>query len=175
MVEETYYLDKDRIPVFIGKEGITKKMLEQKFSCKLDIDSESGEVTVEAENLVNAFIISNIITAINLGHSPQSAVRLEDENFVLDMIDVKPMVRDHARMKTVLGRVIGKEGSTRKLIEEMTKCSMSVKDSFVSFIGPHENTHLVHEAIEMLIKGASHKTIYHFLERNRQQMDTGLL
>ena len=163
MAEEHYFLDKDRIPVFIGKEGTIKRALEKKFNCVLKIDSESGQVKVISEDAVNTFLISNIISAVNLGHSPITAMKLEDESFVLDMIDVKPLVRGPERLKVVLGRVIGKEGSTRKLIEEMTKCHVSIKSPYVSIIGPFENTHLVHEALEMLIKGASHKTIYSFL------------
>lgn len=174
-MEEKFYLEKDRIPVFIGKEGAQKKEFEEKFECTIDIDSKTGEVLVDGENALAKFILSNIVHAINYGHSPRAAMQLEDENFVLDVIDIKQMIKDHVRLKIVLGRVIGKEGSTRKLIEEITKCSVSVKDHYVSMIGPYENTMLVHEALEMLISGASHKSFYAFLERNRVKMDTGLL
>lgn len=174
-MEEKFYLEKDRIPVFIGKEGSQKKEFEKKFECKIDIDSKTGEVLVDGENSLSNFILSNVVHAINYGHSPRAAMELEDENVVLDVIDMKQMVKDHTRLKIVIGRVIGKEGSTRKLIEEITKCSISVKDHYVSAIGPYENTMLVHEALEMLIGGASHKSFYSFLERNRVKMDTGLM
>ncbi len=174
-MEERFYLELDRIAVFVGKEGSVKKEFEEKFNCSIDVNSKNGEVTVEGEDALNKFILSNIVHAINYGHSPQAALQLEDENFVLDVIDMKQMVKDHSRLKIVIGRVIGKDGGTRKLISDITKCSVSVKDHFVSVIGPYENTMLVHEALEMLINGASHKSFYAFLERNRVKMDTGLI
>lgn len=88
---------------------------------------------------------------------------------------MKNYVRDHHRLKSVMGRVIGKNGSTRKVIEEITKSAVSVKDHFVSVIGPFENVQLVHEAVEMLIKGASHKSFYSYLERNKSATADGLL
>jgi ribosomal RNA assembly protein len=102
-------------------------------------------------------------------------MKLEHEHMVLDTIDVKNLVRNQGRLKTVMGRIIGKDGSTRRVIEEVTECSVSIYDHFVSVIGPYENTLLVHEALEMLINGSSHKSFYGFLERNREKMDTGLL
>ena len=74
-----------------------------------------------------------------------------------------------------MGRIIGKEGTTRKLIEDITKCSVSVYDHYVSIIGVYENTMLVHEAIDMLIKGASHKSLYGYLERNSTKFSENLL
>ncbi len=172
--KEECFLDMDRIPVFIGKGGIWKKKFEEKFDCKIDVDSKTGKVLIESKNSVSNFILSNIIAGINYGHNPENAIKLEDENYVIDVIDVKTMVK-HDRLKAVLGRIIGREGSTRKAIEEVTKCSVSVKDYFVSIIGPYENTHLVHEALDMLIKGASHKSFYSYLERNKSVEASGLL
>lgn len=175
MPEERYFLELDRVPVFIGKEGSKKKEIEDKFECEIEIDSDTGEVIISSEDALNIFIVSNIISAVNYGHNPDKALALEDENYVLDVIDVKPMVRDSGRLKVVMGRIIGKEGSTRSLIEEMTKCAVSVRDNYVSVIGPYENTLIVHEALEMLINGSSHKSFYSFLERNSVNVDSGLL
>ena len=174
-MEEKLFLESDRIPAFIGKGGLQKREFEKKFDCEINVDSKTGELIVECEDALNMFVFTNVVTAINFGHSPMAALKLEDETFVLDTIDVKTIIKDHVRLKSVMGRIIGKEGSTRKVIEEITKCSVSVRDHFVSFIGPYENTILVHEALEMLIKGASHKTLYGFLERNKHQVNTGLL
>lgn len=174
-MEEGFFLDVDRIPVFIGVSGGKKREIEKKFDCKIDVDSKSGEVTIKTEDSLTQFVLANVIAAVNMGHSPDSALRLEDETFVLDTIDVKNYVKDHSRLKVVMGRIIGKEGSTRKLIEEITKCSVSVKDHYVSVIGPYENTILVHEALDMLIKGASHKSLYSYLERNKVNINSGLL
>ena len=166
-MKERYYLDLSRVPVFIGKNGIMKKEFEKKFNSKIEVNSKSGEVVVDSDNAVSSFVLSNIISAINYGHSPEHAMNLEDENNVLDIIDIGSTVKNKEKLKSVIGRVIGKDGSTRKTIEEITKCYVSVKDHFVSVIGNFENTMLVHEALDMLIRGASHKSFYSYLERNK--------
>ena len=170
---EIILIDLDRIPILIGKNGEVKKNLEEKFKCSIEINSKTGEIKVSGFDGGEIFNLKNIIEAINLGHNPKDALKIFDENFVLDYIDVNSKVRDSKRLKIVIGRIIGKNGSTRKLIEDLTKCSISVKDHFVSFIGPYENTHLIHRALEMLINGSSHKTFYNFLEKNREKMDLG--
>jgi len=174
MEKEECFLDLDRIPVFIGKGGSEKRKFEVKFDCKIDVDSKSGRVILESDDAVNRFILVNIIAAINYGHNPENAMLLEDETFVIDVIDLKTVVK-HDRLKAVLGRIIGREGSTRRAVEEVTKCHVSVKDHYVSVIGPFENTLLVHEALDMLIKGASHKSFYSYLERNKSSEGSGLL
>lgn len=175
LIEEKYFLEKERIGPFIGQNGEFRKKLEEKFNLKIDINSENGEVVASGADSVNLFILSNIVSAVNLGHNPEKALKLEDENYVFDIIDVKTMLKDHSKAKSVMGRIIGKEGSTRKVLEDLSNCAVSVQDHFVSVIGPYENIEIVHEALKMLISGASHKTFYSFLERNRTQMDTGLL
>jgi len=113
MEEEKYYLNKDRMSVFIGSNGETKKQLEKIFECNININSENGEILASSENSINLFVLGHVINAINYGHNPKNAMLLEDENFVFDIIDVKTLVRDNSRLKIVLGRIIGKEGSTR--------------------------------------------------------------
>jgi ribosomal RNA assembly protein len=170
-MEESYYLEKDRIAPFVGKNGEQKKEFERKFNCKIDLDSETGKVTIHSDDAVNLFVMSNIIHAINYGHNPKEAMKLEDEYYVLDVIDVRNLIKNHDRLKTVMGRIIGKDGSTRRTIEEITKCDISVKDTKVSIIGPYENTILVHDALNMLIKGASHKSFYAYLEKNKIKLN----
>ena len=160
-------IDKSRIPIFIGEKGEVKKKLEDTFSCSIDIDSESGEISVTDLDPSQGFVLSNVIDAINHGHTPEEALQLTDEYFVMDVIDVKQYVRNEDRLKVVMGRIIGRDGSTRKAVEDITKCSIAIGNRDVSIIGPYENTILVHEALEKLIKGASHSSFYSYLERNK--------
>ncbi len=166
MITENFFLEKERIPVFIGKEGKTREEFEKVLGARIEVNSNSGEVIASSENSISLFVLSQMITAINLGHNPEHALLLNDEHYVLDVMDVKPMVRDSRRLKVVLGRIIGKDGSTRKAVGEITKCYLGVYDHTVSIIGPYENVILVHEALDMLISGSSHKSFYAYLERN---------
>ena len=165
--EEQVNVDISRLPVVIGTNGSTKKKLEEQFSVKLDIDSETGDIIVSGDDSSKRYVVSLILQAIHYGFSPEHATILEDEFNVLDVVDVKRNVRDSHRLKVVMGRIIGQDGKTRQLIEEITQCRVTIKDHFVGIIGRYENVQLVHEAIGMLINGASHKSFYGYLERNK--------
>jgi ribosomal RNA assembly protein len=169
-MEEKLFLEKERIGAFLGKEGKQKKEFEEKFKCQIDVESNSGEVFINGEDSVSIFILTNIISAINYGLNPKNAMKLEDENFVLDIIDVKQTIKDQEKLKKVMGRIIGKDGATRRTIEEITKCNLAIKDHFVAVVGPYENTILIHDALNMLIKGSSFKSFYSYLERNKVKL-----
>lgn len=165
--QEQVFIDVSRIPVLIGKEGSTKQKIEDTFEVSLKINSQSGEVIIDGEDASKRYVSNLVIQAIGYGFSPECAFLLDDEHNVLDIIDVKREISNHSRLKVVMGRIIGHEGQTRRLIEEITGCKVTIKDQFVGIIGRFENAQLVHEAVEMLIKGASHKSFYGYLERNK--------
>ena len=165
--QEQAFIDSQRLPMLIGKEGNTKLSIESHFNVSLEIDSNTGEIIITGENATNRYLTSLVIQAIHYGFSPENAMLLDDEHNVLDIIDVKRDVKNHTRLKIVMGRIIGHDGQTRKLIEEITGCKITIKENFVGIIGSFENVQLVHEALEMLISGASHKSFYSYLERNK--------
>lgn len=175
MEGQKIFINVDRVPMLIGKQGEVKKLLERKFNSTLEVDSQEGEVEIKSEDESDIFTLFQIIRAIGQGHSPEKALTLENETVIIDHIDVKSMVRNKTRLKCVMGRVIGKKGATRKVIEEITQCSVSVGDTSISVIGTFEKVILTRQALEMLILGASHKSFYNFLERNSSQRETRIL
>ncbi|NHJ32697.1 MAG: RNA-processing protein, partial [Asgard group archaeon] len=66
------------------------------------------------------------------------------------------------------GRIIGKEGRTRKIIEETTGTRISVFGNTVGIIGPYERLKVARDAIHMLLEGSKHGTVYAFLEERAQ-------
>ena len=94
---------------------------------------------------------------------------------VLENIDVRRLVKNSKRVPTILGRIIGKAGSVRKIIEETSDCFVSIKEPIISVIGPYENVEVVREALKMLILGSSHRSFYNFLERETKMKETRLL
>ena len=127
----------ERLGVLIGKEGSTKTRIEQAFNARLLIQSESGVVDiVPKENSVDPTTIlraRDVVIAIARGFSTERALTLVDDDIVLDIIDLRETFgrneRDIARLK---GRVIGREGKIRRLIEEMTSAKVSVYGHTIS-------------------------------------------
>jgi len=165
---------RDRIGALIGPDGRVKASIEKKLSVELRIDSQSGDVEITlmptAQDPTVLFRAKEVITAIGRGFSPENAFRLlEDDESVLEVIDLRETVgRSQSEMKRLKGRIIGKEGKTRRLIEELTDASISVYGHTVSIIGNVEQAEVAKEAIRMLIRGSLHQTVYRFLHRKRR-------
>ncbi|MHA1129783.1 MAG: KH domain-containing protein, partial [Candidatus Helarchaeota archaeon] len=59
---------------------------------------------------------------------------------------------------------------TRRIIEESTENVLSVYGNTVSIIGNIKTLKIAKKAVTMLIKGASHSTVYQFLYKKRREM-----
>ncbi len=164
----------DRLGVLIGKEGSTKSKIEQAFKVQLIIESENGIVdivpAVTSDDPTTILRARDVVIAIARGFSPQRALKLIDDDIVLDVIDLRETFgrneRDIARLK---GRVIGREGKIRRLIEEMTNAQVSVYGHTISMLGEFETVTAAREAIELLLKGKQHSTVYKLLRKIKSE------
>ena len=174
-------IPKERIGALIGPDGAIKKSIEEKLSVELQIDSETGDVNaVMGENIADPsmlFTAKDVVTAVGRGFSPEHAFRLiRDEEAVLDILDLRAVFgKSEADIKRVKGRIIGMNGKTRMIIEELTGTSVAVYGHTVGIIGTLEQAQVAREAIEMLIKGSMHATVYRFLHRKRRELKKKML
>jgi len=116
------------------------------------------------------FRAKEVVTAIGRGFSPEHAFRLlEDDETMLEVIDLRETVgRSQSDMKRLKGRVIGKAGKTRRIIEELTEANICVYGHTISIVGEIDQVEIAKEAVRMLIKGSLHGTVYRFLHRKRR-------
>lgn len=169
-------IPKERVGVLVGPEGRTKKSIEDKLSVELQIDGEAGDVNIlMKENAADPsmlFAAKDVVTALGRGFSPEHAFRLiRDEEAVLDLIDLRAVFgKSEADIKRVKGRIIGMNGKTRGIIEELTDANVAVYGHTVGIIGTMDQVQIAREAIEMLIKGSMHGTVYRFLHRKRREL-----
>ncbi len=169
-------IPKERIGVLIGPKGSVKELIERRLNVELDIDSKTGDVEItlngNAEDPSLLFRAKDVVRAIGRGFSPERAFKLlEDEDKVFEMIDLRDIFgRSQSNIKRVKGRIIGKDGKTRRIIEELTGALLSVYGDTVSIIGNIEQVETAREAVKMLIKGSQHRTVYKFLQRKRHEL-----
>jgi len=174
-------VSRERIGVLIGPEGKTKKTIEKMLSVELQIDSETGGVTImlaeNAEDPSLLFRVKDVVTAVGRGFSPEHAFRLiRDEEAVLNIIDLRAIFgRSESDIRRVKGRIIGMNGKTRRIIEELTETDMVVYGHTVALIGNIEQVQAAREAILMLIKGSQHSVVYRFLHRKRRELKKRML
>ncbi len=167
---------RDRIGALVGPNGRVKAGIEKKLSVRLLIDSQTGGIQITlmptTQDPTVLFRAKEVVTAIGRGFSPEHAFRLlkEDET-MLEVIDLRETVgRSQTDMKRLKGRVIGKEGKTRRIIEELTEANICVYGHTISIIGEINQVEIAKEAVQMLIRGSLHGTVYRFLHRKRRDL-----
>jgi ribosomal RNA assembly protein len=166
----------DRIGALVGPDGSVKAVIEKKLSVDLQVDSQNGTVQITlpaaAEDPTVLFRAKEVVTAIGRGFAPNHAFRLlDDDEVVFEVIDLREIVgRSQADLKRLKGRVIGKEGKTRRIIEELSEANISVYGHTISIIGYPAQAAIAREAVTMLIRGSLHGTVYRFLHKKRREL-----
>jgi len=169
-------IPRERVGVLVGPDGKIRALIEERLNVKLKIDSESGDVEIslspKAPDPTSLFRAQDIVTAIGRGFSPEHAFKLLDnEEDVLEVIDLHEKIgKSEADLKRLKGRVIGKDGRTRSLIEELTETNVSVYGHTISIIGGGEQVEIAKQAVRMLLKGSLHSTVYRFLHKKRRDL-----
>lgn len=166
--EQILRIPQNRIGVLIGKQGNTKALIEEKAQILLDIDSSEGSVKIKPtkpdDDPIHVWIARDIIKAIGRGFSEEKALKLLDPDFYLDIIILE---HDSNRLRQIRGRIIGEGGRTRRIIEQSTMCFISVQGKTVGIIGYIDEVPMAKKAIELLIDGQRHSTVYKILEKHR--------
>ncbi len=165
-------LPKERIGVAIGPKGEVKQEIERRTGTQLTLDSETGEVRIKpGDDPLGALKAREVIQAIARGFSSERAFRLFRDDQLLEVIDIRNFAGSSERTLVRLkGRAIGERGKTRQIIEETTGAHVSIYGKTIALIGTAEQLAVAREAIQTLLDGAKHSSVYRFLERKRREM-----
>jgi ribosomal RNA assembly protein len=165
-------IPQDRIGVLIGAGGETLREIEERAEVRLDVDSETGSVRIEdVGDPLTALKGPDIVKAIGRGFPPEDALTLlDDEQMQLEIVDVDAASRNENDLRRQKGRLIGEDGRTRELMEELSGASVVVYGSTLGAIGTPAQLDAVRSATEMLLDGAPHAAVYAFLERRHNEM-----
>jgi ribosomal RNA assembly protein len=163
------------VGVILGRKGSDKDRIEKELGVILHVDSSSGDIKItlnsDAEDPSKIFKTRDILTAVGRGFSPDKALKLLNDEYNIGIIDLRDYFgKSKSDIQRVKGRVIGKSGKTRRLLEELTGTDISIYGHTISIIGESTSFNIAKDAIEMLIKGNQHKTVYQFLHRKRRDI-----
>ena len=67
-------------------------------------------------------------------------------------------------------RIIGTDGKTRRLIEDLSGAEMVIYGNTVGLIGDIMELNAAKRAAEMVLEGSEHAAVYKFLEGKRREM-----
>ena len=171
--EQSVRVPLERIGAVIGKGGSTRKSFEEELGVVLSVDSKSGSVVVKCDSIEKGDPMRavRVVEAIGRGFSPQRAHRLLGEEVAFEVIDLRDFAGKSVNaLGRIRGRIIGVNGKSRRVIEELTGCYLSVYGRSVAFIGEPTEMRLAMEAVKMLASGSPHRTVYNMLQKARTKM-----
>ncbi len=168
-------IPEERVGVLIGPNGSLKRKIEKLFDVKLSVSSETGEIELEPSKETGdptaPLKARNVVVAIGRGFSPAKALRLQEDDLLLEIIDLRDHVgRSRADLERLKGRLIGREGRTRQIIEETTDADVSIYGHTIAIIGRPEELTVAKDAVQKLISGSEHRTVYRYLSRMRHEI-----
>jgi ribosomal RNA assembly protein len=161
-------IPEERVGVLIGEGGKTRKIIELKTRTKISVSE--GEVRIETEDAIAILTAENIVRAIGRGFAPEKAMKLLDEEFVLEIIELP---KEENRLRRIKSRIIGEGGRARVNIEKLTGCDVVVYGKTVAIIGEAEAALAARMAAENLISGFSHNAVWQILEKWRIERKMG--
>lgn len=164
-------IGKERLAVLIGREGETKRNIENKLGVLINIDSKTGDCEIlpkpDDSNYIplNVFTAQKIVNAINRGFNPVKAMKLLEDNFELEIFNLISIVgKSDKRITRIKGRIIGRNGEMRKAIEKFAESYVSVYGKTISILSDYDNLQIARKAVTMLINGMPHHVVLKFLE-----------
>ncbi|MBW2966302.1 KH domain-containing protein [Candidatus Woesearchaeota archaeon] len=164
-------LPKERIAVLIGKKGEVKKRIEEETKTEIKVDSKEGDIFIKGKDALSLFTAREVITAIGRGFNPEIAELLLKGDYGLEILNITEFTgKNQASMIRLKGRVIGREGKSRKIIEELTECYISVYGKTIAIIGKPEDLANARRAVESLLQGSPHSNVYKWLEKRRREI-----
>ena len=170
-------IPKERIGVLIGHEGETKKLIENLSQAKVEINSKDGEVIIddhETEDPLLVLKVENVIRAIGRGFSPDNAIRLFQDDVDFFLFDIHDYVgKKETHIRRLKSRIIGKNGKTKRVLETLTGADLSIYEHTISIIVDYEALDIAKRAVDMLLNGSKHASVYRFIEREMKKIRLG--
>ncbi|MFH1500584.1 MAG: KH domain-containing protein [archaeon] len=151
-----------------------KNLLEKKLKVKLTLRGHNINIS---GNETNEYFAVKVFEAIDSDFPLNIALLLTDspEEYMIEHLNIKDFTR-RSNLAEIRARIVGRKGKTRKTMEELSACYISLHDNTVSIIGQAEDMENATQALVKLIKGSKQSSVYGFLERvrNKTKGDLGL-
>jgi ribosomal RNA assembly protein len=159
-----------RIAVLIGPKGKTKARIERDTKTRIEIDSSSGEISVDGKDGEKQHIAENIVKAIGRGFAPHKAMQLLHEDTTMSVIKLREMLgKSEKAIKQKKARIIGSGGQVRSRIEKETSCSVSVFGNTIAIIGRFDYIENAESVINSILEGANISTAFEMLKEKKME------
>lgn len=129
----------------------------------VNVENRGKEIYLEGSP-EDEFIAEKIVDALDFGFPFSSAMAIKQDNFHFEILDIRDYTT-RKDLKTVRGRIIGKDGKTLKTLTALSNCFFEIKENKIGLIGPAECIKTARESIISLIRGSKQANVYRVLEK----------
>ena len=102
-----------------------RKELERALNISINITRDGIEIL--GQEGYNEYVAIQIIQAIEMGFSVPSALKIKEEDYMFETVNIKQHARQ-SRLSTIKGRLIGRKGKALETLAELTGCDIKIKD-----------------------------------------------
>ena len=156
-------IPEQRMKILKENKHLVKK-LKDLADVKIRLDES---VEIECEDSIKLLRAKTVVKAFGRGFDFEDALYLLDDAYELCIIDVKDFAgKSSKRLNELRGRVIGREGKSKNIIEKLADVKLSIYGKTISIIGKWDGVQYASQAIRMLLEGRKHGSVYKFLEEN---------
>lgn len=157
----------DRVAVLIGEDGETKERIEELISCDLEVSDNLVSIEGEPLDEMDGY---KIVKAVGRGFNPEKAMKVAEMDKMLHIIDISDYASTENSRDRLKGRVIGRDGETRRHLEKEGNVDISIYGKTIGIIGHAQNIEVVSEVVKQLLNGRSHSSAYNYLEKNQAKI-----
>lgn len=157
----------ERVSALRGEDDATLAHIQDLVNADIRLDGNEVEIDGDPLEEIRAY---NIVKAVGRGFDAEDALRLLEDNADICVIDVTRYANTDNAKRRLKGRVIGRDGETRRKIEEDTDTAIAVYGKTVSIVGKLQHVEVAREAVTMLLDGRSHATVYKHLKRSQAKL-----
>ena len=156
-------IPEERIKI-LKKNKKWKKWIEN--FCNVKVKIEDNDILMEGDPL-EILRIKEVFRAFGRGFSWNDSLNLLDENYFLEIINLKDYTRKRNRMIELKGRVIGKNGKIKRIIERETDTKIAIYGKTISVMGKLKNLRIAAKVIRTILEGKKHGTALKISEERR--------
>ncbi|MFH1257699.1 MAG: KH domain-containing protein [Candidatus Micrarchaeota archaeon] len=154
--------DNDKIMKHVQQKGSVE--IKQTKEGNLELEGEGGTV----------WIASQVLKALDFGFLPQQAYKLFGDNYFLEIIDMEIVLSNPKAIERYKGRVIGSEGRSKRIIQELSGAFIAVSGNKIAVLGEYDDLQLAKEAVLRLLEGAQHTGVFAYLEKKNRERKCAL-
>ena len=164
---QTVLIPSERIKVLMNPA--VKMEIEKISGVKLSLGEEDG-IQIDSKDTVAEWKAVDIVKAIGRGFEPAKAFKLFNEEYVLKVINFKELFSNEKQRTRYKARIIGTKGKVKTTIEEVSGANVCIYGNTVSIIGKMDEAAFAESAVNMILNGASHGSVFAMLRKTRQKM-----